>query len=410
MKISDILEETKTALLANKARSGLTILGIVIGISSVIAMVSIGQGAQGSIQSSIESIGSNLIMVSPGSQRSFGYGAGGGRGSAQTLTQSDAKAIGEEISNIKAIAPALSSRYQVVARGTNTNTSVNGVTPEYADVRNIEVDQGFFIAEQNVQNFSKVSVLGPTVVTDLFGEDTEAGDVVGQIIRINGIQFTVIGVTKSKGGTGFNNQDDIIYIPLSTAQKFLAGSDYVTTINVQAIDQKSMADIQSQITDLLLFRHKISDSTSADFSVQNQSDILASASTITNTLTLLLGAIAGISLIVGGIGIMNMMLTTVTERTKEIGLRKAIGAKSKDISLQFLAEAVMLTFIGGLLGVIIGWIFAFLITHFASIQTSVSLSAVVLAVGVSAVIGIVFGYYPARRAAKLNPIDALRYE
>ncbi len=410
MKIGDTLQETYIALSANKVRSSLTILGIVIGISSVIAMVSIGQGAQGSVQSNIESMGSNLIMVSPGSQRSFGYGVGGGRGVAQTLTQEDSNAIANEVTSIKDIAPVLSSRYQVVGKGANTNTSIAGVTPSYSIVKNVDTDQGVFITEQNIQNLSKVAVLGPTTKDDLFGVDVDSSSVMGQIIRINGMQFKVIGVTKTKGGSGFNNQDDIIYVPLTTAQKFLAGSAYLSTINVQAVDASSMDSVQEQITELLLTRHKISDPTAADFTVQNQSDILASASSITNTLTLLLAAIAGISLVVGGIGIMNMMLTTVTERTREIGLRKAIGAKRKDISFQFLVEAMMLTFIGGLVGVFLGWMIAFGITYFGLMQTKVSFSTVLLAVGVSVVIGVIFGYYPARRAARLNPIEALRYE
>lgn len=409
MKIADILEETKEALLSNKARSGLTILGIVIGISSVIAMVSIGQGAQGSIQSSIESIGSNLLIITPGAQRSFGFGAVGGRGAARTLTQADFNAISSQVTSIGNIAPVFSNRYQVVARGTNTNTSITGVTSSYSDVRNVAVDYGQFITDQDTINLSRVAVLGPTTVSDLFN-GADPNDVLGQSIRINNMQFTITGITKTKGGTGFNNQDDIIYIPLTTAQRFLAGSDYLTTINVQVANAQSMTDVQNQITDLLLTRHKISDPTQADFTIQNQSDILASASTITNTLTLLLAAIAGISLIVGGIGIMNMMLTTVTERTKEIGLRKAIGAKRKDISYQFLIEAVMLTFIGGLIGVALGWAASFAITYFGSVQTQVSLFSIILAVGVSGIIGVVFGYYPARRASKLNPIEALRYE
>ncbi len=410
MLLTDLIKETYFAISANKARSGLTILGIVIGISSVIAMVSIGQGAQGSIESSIESMGSNLIMVTPGAQRSFGYGVGGGRGAARTLTQEDSDAISDQVTSIANIAPVFSGRYQVVAKGTNTNTSVTGVTPSYTIVKNVEVDQGVFITDQNLTNISKVAVLGPTTVSDLFGEDADLKSIIGQTIRINGIQFTIIGITKTKGGTGFNNQDDIIYIPLTTAQKFLAGSDYLSTINVQAVDSQSMTDVQNQITSLLLERHNISDSSLADFSIMNQADIIESASNITQTLTILLGAIAGISLIVGGIGIMNMMLTTVTERTKEIGLRKAVGAKRSDISLQFLVEAVMLTFIGGLIGVILGWLISFGISYFNVTQTKVSLFSVLLAVGVSAAIGIIFGYYPARRAARLNPIEALRYE
>ncbi|MDP2934684.1 MAG: ABC transporter permease [bacterium] len=407
MKTSDLFEETYSALTANKSRSFLTILGIVIGIGSVIAMISIGQGAKGTIESSIESLGSNLIMITPGFQRGAGFQVSSGRGSAQTLTSEDADAIGQEIASIKAVASELTGRYQVMAKGTNTNTQIIGATAVYTDVRNIEVDQGAFISSQNVQNSSKVAVLGPTTRDDLFGESSSP---VGQTIRIKGMEFKVIGILKAKGGTGFGSQDDRIFIPLSTAQRFLAGSERISTINVQAIDQNSMAMIQEQISALLLSRHHISDPQLADFSIMNQADIISSASSITDTLTILLGSIAGISLIVGGIGIMNMMLTTVTERTREVGLRKAIGAKKKDISTQFLTEAVMLTFIGGVIGVFVGWLFSLAISKFGGINTSISLFSVILGFGVSAVIGIVFGYYPARRAAKLNPIEALRYE
>jgi putative ABC transport system permease protein len=407
MKVSDILEETYSAITVNKVRSSLTILGIVIGIGSVIAMVAIGQGAQSNIQSNIESIGSNLIMVQPGFQRGVGMQVSAGRGSAQTLTQEDADAITSEIPGVAAVAPENSRRYQVTAKGTNTNTQIIGTTPDYTTVRNVELQSGSFISAQNVSSLAKVAVLGPTAVTDLFGENA---DPVGQTVKINKVEFKVIGVTKAKGGTGFNNADDVIYVPLSTAQKFLAGEDYVSSINIQAQDQNQMTAIQQEVTNLLLQRHKISDPTLADFQVLNQSDIVATASSVTDTFTILLASIAGISLLVGGIGIMNMMLTTVTERTREIGLRKAIGAHKSDISVQFLTEAIMLTFIGGIFGVVLGWLLAFLVTKFANIATSVSLNSVLLAFGVSAGIGIVFGYYPARRAAALNPIEALRYE
>ncbi|MCX6764857.1 MAG: ABC transporter permease [Candidatus Nealsonbacteria bacterium] len=391
----------------NKVRSGLTVLGIVIGIGSVVAMVSIGQGAQGQIQSNIESIGSNLILISPSFQRGVGTEVRSSRGSAQTLTQEDADAIQEQVSLIKAVAPENSRNYQIVVKGKNTNTRVVGTVSSYSQARNVEIDIGNFISDQNVQNLKKVAVLGPTTRDDLFGSSSNP---IGQKIKINKIDFTIIGVTKAKGGTGFGSQDDVIYVPISTAQRFLAGGDYVTTISVQAQDQNSTALVKQQITTLLLSRHNISDSTLADFSVLNQSDILATASSITNTFTTLLAAIAGISLLVGGIGIMNMMLTTVTERTREIGLRKAIGAKNKDISLQFLAEATTLTFIGGVFGVISGWVISLLIAKFGGLTTTISLSSIILAFGVSAAIGIGFGYYPARRAAALNPIEALRYE
>jgi len=407
MKAQDIFQETYSALTGNKIRSGLTILGIVIGIGSVIAMISIGQGAQGSIESSIQSIGSNLVLVMPGFQRGTGTQVSSGRGSAQTLTQDDADAIRKEIALAKAVAPEISRRYQITAKGKNTNTQVIGTVAVYPEVRNIQIDIGSFISDQNVRSLSKVAVLGPTTRDDLFGEGVNP---VGETIRINRVDFKVIGVTEAKGGSGFSNQDDIIFIPLSTAQRFLAGNEYVTTISVEAVDQNAMATIQQQISDLLLQKHNISNAQLADFQVLNQQDIVETASAVTNTMTILLASIAGISLVVGGIGIMNMMLTAVTERTREIGLRKAIGAKKQDIAFQFLAEAVMLTFFGGALGIGLGLATAFLISHFAGITTQVSIQAIFLAFGVSTAIGIVFGYYPARRAAGLNPIEALRYE
>ncbi|MBI5220963.1 MAG: ABC transporter permease [Candidatus Liptonbacteria bacterium] len=312
-----------------------------------------------------------------------------------------------EVNQAQAVAPEISRRYQVTARGTNTNTQIVGTTASYPQVRNLEVAEGQFITDPNLRNLAKVAVLGPTVRDDLFGPDAEA---LGQKIRIKNVDFQVIGVTKAKGGSGFGSQDDMIFVPLTTAQHFLAGDAYVTSISIQAPDQNSMPAIQQQVNELLLLRHKISDPQAADFSILNQADIAATAASVTGTFTILLGAIAGISLLVGGIGIMNMMLTTVTERTREIGLRKVVGAKRRDISIQFLTESVMLTFIGGVVGILLGWLLSFSVTQFAGIVTQVSLSSVMLAVGVSAAIGIIFGFYPARRAAGLNPIEALRYE
>lgn len=407
MTIVDLLEEIYFALSANKVRSFLTVLGIVIGIGSVIAMVSIGQGAQGNIESSIESIGSNLLIVMPGAQRGAGMFVSSGRGSAQTLTMEDAEAIENEASAVAKVAPEISKRYQVTAKGNNTNVSVVGTTDVYPEVRKVEINSGSFITSQQLSSVQKVAVLGPSVRDDLFGEDV---DPIGESIRINKIEFKVIGITESKGGTGMNNSDDTIYIPLAAAQRFLSGSKYLSTVSVEASSQEDMDLAKEEITSLLLSRHNISDSANADFSIMSQSDIISTASSVSSTFTNLLACIAGISLLVGGIGIMNMMLTTVTERTREIGLRKSIGARREDINRQFLMEAVTLTFLGGAIGVVAGWGAAFIATKFFSVSTAVSWFSVLLAFGVAAIIGVVFGYYPARRASRLNPIDALRYE
>ncbi len=407
MTFKDILQETHNALSANKVRSGLTILGIVIGISSVIAMVSIGTGASNSISSSVQSLGSNLLQIYPGAARTQGFGVSSGRGGAKTLKFEDAEAI-SNVEDVETVAMEVSGRYQITAKGTNTNTTVNGVTASYPLIRNIEVAEGSFISDIQNNSASKVAVLGPTTRDDLFGEEAEG--VVGQTLRIKGIEFKIIGITVSKGSTGFNNADDIIYIPTKSAQRFLSGDQYLTSIDVQVVRTEVMTQVQDDITALLLSKHKISDSAQADFNVLNQADLLASTSSITSTLTYLLAAIGGISLLVGGIGIMNMMLTTVTERTREIGLRKAIGARKSDISRQFLAEAIALTLIGGVVGIALGWLISFIVNKTGLVKTSVSLTSILLAFGVSALIGIIFGYYPARRAAMLNPIDALRYE
>ncbi|MFH1427834.1 MAG: ABC transporter permease [Patescibacteria group bacterium] len=408
MLFSDLLQETYFALSANKSRSVLTILGIVIGIGSVITMISIGQGAAKNIESNIESLGSNLLVVMPGSQRGIGTAVRGGMGSATTLTLADAQAIDDQVEYAEEVAPTTSSRKQVkTTQGTNTNTSIYGVDESYGRVKNITMEQGNFINNIQVRKVTKVAVVGPTTRDDLFGEGSNP---IGQKIRIENLEFTIVGVTASKGGTGFGSSDDLIYIPISTIQRYLTGNDSVNNINIQVSEADLMTLAQDQITSLLLTRHKIADSLQADFNIMNQADILSTATSVTDTLTLLLGAIAGISLLVGGIGIMNMMLTTVTERTREIGLRKALGAKNNNISRQFLMESVALTFIGGVIGIIIGWLAAYAVTKFSGTTTSVTTFSILLAFGVSAAIGTIFGYYPARRAAKLNPIDALRYE
>lgn len=408
MLTSDLTQEIYTAVTVNKSRSGLTVLGIVIGIASVIIMVAIGRGAQSSIQSSIQAIGSNLLMVRPGADRGPGSPVVGAQGSAQSLVLGDLKVLEAEVSTIESIAPEVSARSkQVIAEGNNTNTSITGVTETYAAVRNVNIADGVFISAAQSKQMSKVAVLGPDVVTALFGEG--ASSPVGKKIRIGSTDFTVIGVTVARGGTGFGSSDDVIYIPLSTAQQFFTGNEYLSSINIQVKSDADMTAASAEVKAALLSAHGITDATKADFSIMNQADIVSTASSVTSTFTMLLGAVAGISLIVGGIGIMNMMLTTVTERTREIGLRKAIGAQGGDIRKQFLFEAIVLTFTGGAIGILLGWLVSVGANAYG-VTASVSSGSVILAFAVSAAIGIVFGYYPAHRAAKLNPIEALRYE
>jgi len=407
MRLDDVIEETAFSVSSNKVRSALTILGIVVGIASVIVMVAIGQGAQASITNSIAEAGSNLVMVMPG----FGGGGGGvrgARGSALSLTEADAAAISSQVIGVAAVSQERSSRQQVVAGANNTNTSIMGATPAYEGVHSVQVAEGAFITPDNVASVARVAVLGPTTRDDLFG--VGAANVIGQRVRINGIDFRVVGVTVSKGGTGFNNQDDQIYVPLTSQQQLLVGDTHLSQISVQAATANDIASVEQQITTLLLSRHKITNAANADFNVLSQSDIAATASTVTGTFTVVLASIAGISLLVGGIGIMNMMLTAVTERTREIGLRKAVGARRFDISMQFLAESVALTFLGGLIGVGLGIGVSWGLSQFAGITTQVSIPSVLLAAGVSIAIGLVFGYYPALRASGMNPVEALRYQ
>jgi putative ABC transport system permease protein len=410
MKIVDVIEESVIAISANKVRSGLTVLGIVIGIASVIALTAIGQGSQESITSSIEAAGSNLLTVSPGATTEGGM-VRGAFGGARTLEVADAEAIGQ-LPLAKTVAPQVTGRYQVVASSGNTNVQVIATTTSYQEVRSVGMASGAFFSDQQVEGRSRVAVLGSQVATDLFGDPAEGGsDPLGQTIRIKSSKFTVIGVASSKGGMGPETADNAIYIPLATGQKLLAGqSSYLSQVSVQALDADSMTQLETDITSLLLERHAISDPDSADFMVINQADLASTMTSTSRTLTLLLAAIAGISLLVGGIGIMNMMLTTVTERTREIGLRKAIGAKRRDVSTQFLVEAVILTFSSGIIGVLLGILVSLAITRWAGLNSVVTVQWVVIAFGLSALIGIVFGYYPARRAAGLNPIEALRYE
>jgi putative ABC transport system permease protein len=411
MSLYDLFHETFVSVTNNKVRSALTILGIVVGISAVILMVSIGQGAQASITSSISSAGANLLTVSPGGGRFGGFGGGGGRpggegGSQLTLTEADVALI-RTLPGVEAVSGTSQSQYPVAAPGVSVNLRVIGAGAGYDIVNSVTTDIGSFISTEDDRGSVKVCVLGPTAVTDLFPAGTDA---VGQKVRINGINFTVIGVTKSQGGSSFMNEDEVVYIPLTTLQRFLTGSTDLGSITVKAATAGDVTNVQTQITDALVVSHHVKDPTQPGFSVQSQSAILSTASTITGTFTLLLASIAGISLVVGGIGIMNMMLTTVTERTREIGLRKAIGARPRDITSQFLTEAVTLCLSGGVIGILIGWGGSEIINLTGVMTTLVTFQSVALGVGVCAGIGIVFGYYPARRAAKLDPIESLRYQ
>ncbi len=407
MEFIELINEAVHTLVVNKLRTGLAALGIVIGIGSVIALISLGQASQTAVTSQIQSLGSNLLTVIPGAApRGFVREPSGG---VTTLSYDDAKAIlqSPSIVDVKNVSPELARRAQVVSGRNNTNTQVIGVIGSYSEIHKVTSSLGTFISDADVSSLSKVAVLGPQVVANLFGEGVNP---VGQSVRISGISFRVIGTTVSKGGSGFQNQDDIIFVPLTTAQKILFGSDSLSSISIEAKSEDSMTAAQDEVGYLLLNRHKLSDPTLADFTIFSQNDILGAASQITGTFTALLSGIAAISLLVGGIGIMNIMLVTVTERTREIGLRKALGAKKSVIVTQFLIESIFLTFVGGIIGMALGIAASYFISRAINLPFTLSINAVVLAIGVSGGIGILFGWYPARKASNLQPIEALRYE
>lgn len=396
------------ALRTNKMRSFLTTLGIIIGIAAVIAMVAIGAGASRIISDQIASIGSNILLVLPGSRTSGGLRLGSG--STPTLTYEDAKAVSRECPSVAVAAPIVRGAAQVVFGNMNWSTAVMGITPEYLTVRDWPVIEGRSLSQSDVEGTTKNCLIGRTVADNLFGSE----DPVGKIVRVKKIPFTVVGVMDRKGRSPQgSDQDDIVFVPLRTAQRKLFGSQFpnsVGSIMIQAKSEQELGRAEEQVHALLTQRHRIGPSREVDFTVRNLSELLDVAEQSSKAMSLLLGAVASISLIVGGIGIMNIMLVSVTERTREIGIRMAIGAKERDILLQFLTEAVLLTLIGGIIGMLLGIGGAKLVSVVFDWPTLISFQAIAMAFGFSGAVGIFFGFYPARKAASLNPIEALRHE
>ena len=414
MRLSDVILVAFRGLAANKLRAFLTLLGVVIGVGAVISVMSIGRGSSRAITEQIESIGTNLIFVRPGASQD--QGVRGAQGSAATLTLRDAEALADPLAapDVVAVAPEINTFAQVQAARENVNTRIVGVTPEYEDVRNFPVVEGRFISDQDVATRALNVVLGSGVSEALFGGVSP----IGQLIQINRRPFRVVGLLESKGGTGLGNQDDLVLTSITTVQTRLIsqrtarGAERVQSISVQVADEDRLDAAKNQIAEVLRERHQIIDED--DFTLTSQEDIIQARTEVTNVLTIFLGSIAGISLLVGGIGIMNIMLVTVTERTREIGLRKAVGAKRRDILAQFLTEATLLSFGGGGLGVAAGWGVSQLLEGVTlngqQVETVVSADIALLSLAVAVGVGLFFGIYPAVRASRLDPIEALRYE
>ena len=407
MTLFMIIRVAFRALVRNKMRAALTMLGIIIGVSAVIAMVSIGQGASASVQAQIESIGTNLLFVSAGAQNVGGVRSGTGDSGTNTLAVEDLDAVKREVPSVSMVTPAVNARSQLVAGNMNWNTSVQGVSEQYPDIRKWTVQSGTFFTDADVRTAGRVIVIGQTLADNLY----PGTDPVGQTIRVLNLPFRVVGVMARKGqDQQGRDQDDIAFAPYTTVQKKVLGSPRVQIAYVSAVSQDATYTAQAQITDLLRQRHKLTASEGNDFTVRNMTDIADAANETSNTMTILLACIAGVSLLVGGIGIMNIMLVSVTERTREIGIRMAIGARSSAVRSQFLIESIVLSLTGGTIGIILGVVLSLVIPKLLGWPTLVSTMAIIGSVLFSAAVGIFFGYYPARKAAALDPIEALRYE
>ena len=407
MTLLMIIRVAFRALVRNKMRAALTMLGIIIGVSAVIAMVSIGQGASASVQAQIESIGTNLLFVSAGAQNVGGVRSGTGDTGTQTLTVDDLDAIKREVPSVSMVTPSVNARSQLVAGNMNWNTNVTGVSEQYPDIRKWPVATGSFFTDADIRTAARVIVIGQTLADSLY----PGADPIGQDIRVMNLPFRVVGVMAAKGqDPQGRDQDDVAFAPYTTVQKKILGRDRVQIAYVSAISQDATYTAQSQITDLLRQRHKLSANEPSDFTVRNMTDIAEAANETSKTMTILLACIAGVSLLVGGIGIMNIMLVSVTERTREIGIRMAIGARSSAVRSQFLIESIVLSLTGGAIGIVLGVVLSLAIPAFLGWPTLVSMMAIVGSVLFSAAVGIFFGYYPARKAASLDPIEALRYE